>query len=519
MLFSPETMAVAGRLNTLVIDARAAVIQAPEARLLGLTQGQIVNAIAEVRGERLKLILQGRAIELPRGLRLSPGDAVTLKALAQTSGQWQLQPQAINGKPVTLAPTPQVAQAPQTASKPQTAPASQTTPASQTAQTTQTTPAPQTTPAKQIPQGQQPLQSLQPVQSRAGTATPIPAPTGAQTTIAQAGAPTAKVSPKTPVPPGHVRFTPDAQVTTKAAEALAAATNKPAATQTPAGVQPLAQPDAAVSARLSALLSRPPDTSAWAHLFKSGALGQLLKWVTHAAPRSSAATSALATPVGAAAPLAERFDQWPLLNLRMGGLTPRTLRDAMLASGLSAEALLARGDSRGRPDVKTLLRQLMAVLQQGTNAHTVVKDAFDDIERAQVDAAQALERRELAFSLVLPFSDAEPINLKFQRHAKRDDAPGHVYTVDVHTQNQRLGELWMRSQIHIQANRTDVALTMWAVRADVAVQARAHVDDLRDELEAAGLGLIEVQVFNAARPNQDAAWTTPDAGTVLDVSA
>ena len=498
MLFSPETMAVAGRLNTLVIDARAAVIQAPEARLLGLTQGQIVNAIAEVRGERLKLILQGRAIELPRGLRLSPGDAVTLKALAQTSGQWQLQPQAINGKPVTLAPTPQIAQAPQTVSKPQTAPASPTTPASQTAQTTQTTPAPQTTP---------------------GAATPIPAPTGAQTTIAQAGAPTAKVSPKTPVPPGHVRFTPDAQVTTKAAEALAAATNKPAAALTPAGVQPLAQPDAAVSARLSALLSRPPDTSAWAHLFKSGALDQLLKWVTHAAPRSSAATSALATPVGAAAPLAERFDQWPLLNLRMGGLTPRTLRDAMLASGLSAEALLARGDSKGRPDVKTLLRQLMAVLQQGTNAHTVVKDAFDDIERAQVDAAQALERRELAFSLVLPFSDAEPVNLKFQRHAKRDDAPGHVYTVDVHTQNQRLGELWMRSQIHIQADRTDVALTMWAVRADVAVQARAHVDDLRDELEAAGLGLIEVQVFNAARPNQDAAWTTPDAGTVLDVSA
>ena len=501
MLFSPETMAVAGRLNTLVIDARAPVIQAPEARLLGLTQGQIVNAIAEVRGERLKLILQGRAIELPRGLRLSPGDAVTLKALAQTSGQWQLQPQAINGKPVTLAPTPQTTQAPQTA------PASQTTPASQTAQAAQTTPAPQTTPAKQIPQGQP---SLQPAQSRAGAATPMPAPTGAPTAIAQANA---------PAPPSHVRFTPDAQVTTKAAEALAAATNKPAAAQTPAGVQPLAQPDAAVSARLSALLSRPPDTSAWAHLFKSGALDQLLKWVTHAAPRSGGATPTLATPTGAVAPLAERFDQWPLLNLRMGGLTPRTLRDAMLASGLSAEALLARGDSKGRPDVKTLLRQLMAVLQQGTNAHTVVKDAFDDIERAQVDAAQALERRELAFSLVLPFSDAEPVNLKFQRHAKRDDAPGHVYTVDVHTQNQRLGELWMRSQIHIQADRTDVALTMWAVRADVAVQARAHVDDLRDELEAAGLGLIEVQVFNAARPNQDAAWTTPDAGTVLDVSA
>jgi hypothetical protein len=498
MLFSPETMAVAGRLNTLVLEARAPVIQAPEARLLGLTQGQIVNAIAEVRGERLKLILQGRAIELPRGLRLSPGDAVTLKALAQTSGQWQLQPQAINGKPVTLVSTPPPAQAPQS------------TPVSQTVS------APQTMLGKPIPQAAQPSQ---PGQSRAGAPTPIPASTGAPTTSAQTGVQAAMVSHKTPAPHGNFQATPDARIATKAADALAAANNKPAAAQTPAGMQPLAQPDAAVSARLSALLSRPPDTSAWAHLFKSGALDQLLKWVTNAAPRSSAGTQSLVTSTGAAAPLAERFDQWPLLNLRMGGLTARTLRDAMLASGLSAEALLARGDSKGRPDVKTLLRRLMAVLQQGTNAHTVVKDAFDDIERAQVDAVQALERRELAFSLVLPFSDAEPINLKFQRHAKRDDAPGHVYTVDVHTQNQRLGELWMRSQIHIQADRTDVALTMWAVRADVAVQARAHVDDLRHELEAAGLGLIEVQVFNAVRPNQDAAWTTPDAGTVLDVSA
>ena len=499
MLFSPETMAVAGRLNTLVLEARAPVIQAPEARLLGLTQGQIVNAIAEVRGERLKLILQGRVIELPRGLRLSPGDVVTFKALPQTSGQWQLQPQAINDKPVTLVSTPPPAQAPQSA------------PVSQ-----QTVSAPQTTPGKSIPQGAQPSQ---PGQSRAGAPTPIPASAGTPTTIAQMGLQAAMVGPKTPAPPGNFQATPDARITTNAAEAIAAANNKPAAAQSPAGVQPLAQPDAAVSARLSALLSRPPDTSAWAHLFKSGALDQLLKWVTNAAPRSGAATPTSSTPIGAATPLAERFDQWPLLNLRMGGLTSRTLRDAMLASGLSAEALLARGGSKGRPDVKTLLRQLMAVLQQGTNAHTVVKDAFDDIERAQVDAAQALERRELAFSLVLPFSDAEPVNLKFQRHAKRDDAPGHVYTVDVHTQNQRLGELWMRSQIHIQADRSDVALTMWAVRADVAVQARAHVDDLRDELEAAGLGLIEVQVFNAARPNQDPAWSTPDAGTVLDVSA
>ena len=80
MLFTPETMAVAGRVNTLVLEARAPMIQAPEARLLGLTQGQIINAIAEVRGERLKLILQGRPIDLPRGLRLQAGDTVVTKA-------------------------------------------------------------------------------------------------------------------------------------------------------------------------------------------------------------------------------------------------------------------------------------------------------------------------------------------------------------------------------------------------------------------------------------------------------
>ena len=93
MLFSPETLALAGRANPVLLEGRSPIVQAVQAKALGLSDGQIVSAIAEVRGERLKLILQGRAIDWPSGLRLKPGETVLLKAYVQTNGTWLLQPQ------------------------------------------------------------------------------------------------------------------------------------------------------------------------------------------------------------------------------------------------------------------------------------------------------------------------------------------------------------------------------------------------------------------------------------------
>ena len=408
MLYTPETLALAGRANPVLLEGRAPIIQAAQARALGLTDGQVVNAVAQVRGERLKLLLQGSVIDWPAGMRLKAGDTVALRAHVQTNGSWLLQP-LLGG-----------------AARPD---------------------------AKSVPS----------------------APS-------VASAPSASATPPT------------------------------------SAYAPLAHTDAAMSVRLSGLLARAPDTQAWTHLFQSGAISQL------ASALGSSLSGVSSAQPGATAPgRHEWFDLWPALRLSMASLSARGLREAMLANGLSAEALLARGSPAAAQDTKTLLRNLLRKLGPTAPNSAMVSDALDDLERAQVEAVQALDRRELSFSMVLPFIDADPVNLRFKRPARNSPDEPAVFTVDVHTNNQRLGELWLRTVITPPgagaSEPPSVDMTMWAIREDVARAAQLASADLADELEANGLAMAKLQVFNAARPASSHTWQPPNAGTVLDVNA
>ncbi len=416
MLFSPETLALAGRANPVLPEGRSPIVQAVQAKALGLSDGQIVSAIAEVRGERLKLILQGRAIDWPSGLRLKPGEAVLLKAHVQTNGTWVLQPQ----------------------------------------------------------------------------------------TGAGAGSSVGTLLAGGRVAPFHAPVATAANVAAGPAVA-------------PSAYSPLANADAAMSARLSGLLARPPDTQAWMHLFQSGALSQLV---------SALGATLGASPGSGGIPVAgkrEWFDWWPALRLSMASLSATGLREAMLANGLSAEALLVRGSPNAATDIKALLRNMLRRLGPTTPGSVVLSDALDDLERAQVEAVQSLDKRELAFSMVLPFVDTDPVTLRFRRQARTNPNDPAVFTVDVHTNSQRLGELWLRTVITPPATGTSgassVDMTMWALREDVAQAALAARGDLAGELDAKGLSMTNLQVFNAARPASSHTWSPPEAGSVLDVNA
>ena len=502
MLFTSETVAVAARMSALVLEARAPIVQAPEARVLGLTEGQIITALAGIRGERLKLILQGRGIDLPRGLRLKEGDTVVLKAHAQTNGQWQLQPVSVNGQAVKSAAT----------------------------LVGQGGAAINSVPSNQEGEAIEPIRGQTPRQDPSGLPPRAPAAGAADTPAKHAhaavrGAADPARPEKAPAERALPRekLLPTRQFLAQNARSLPPVQQDGVA-PSKAGAnapKPLAQADTTVPARLNALIASTPEPLAWARLFKSDAFSQLLAMVSGLPNRrADASATAPRRPI-----VSQTFDQWPMSGLRMRSLTPEGLRNALLASGLSAEAMLVRGEKKAGTDGKSLLRQLLSVAKLGSEAHTVVKDALDEIQRVQVDAAQALDRRELAFSLVLPFADADPVSFKFHRKGKRDDLAGNVYTVDVHTQSRRLGDLWMRSKIDIQRERTDVALTMWIPRADVAKQAQAQLGALRAELEAAGLGLVDAHVLQSARPQGAASDAetrlTPGNGdrSVWDVSA
>jgi hypothetical protein len=67
--------------------------------------------------------------------------------------------------------------------------------------------------------------------------------------------------------------------------------------------------------------------------------------------------------------------------------------------------------------------------------------------------------------------------------------------------------------------RHQVELTMWALREEVAQQARVHATELVLELGAAGLELQQFQIYNAPRPGSDLVRTPPDRGLVVDALA
>ena len=60
---------------------------------------------------------------------------------------------------------------------------------------------------------------------------------------------------------------------------------------------------------------------------------------------------------------------------------------------------------------------------------------------------------------------------------------------------------------------------MWALREDVAQQARSHSTELVLELGAAGLELQQFQIYNSPRPASDQSRPAPQRGLVVDALA
>lgn len=364
MLSGPEQAALPGRLNPIYLEGRPLALETPVARLLGLRDGQVVQASVELRGEALKLLLNGKLLDLPPGLRFRPGDTVFLRAYQGASG-WLLK-----------------------------------------------------------------------------------------------------------------LFDPAAQ---------------PAA-QTAAPVAPEAATAQINASRLAALSLRPPMSPTLLELF---------------APRQAAA---LLQTTGNPE-LAAVFQR---MQLSMRGLSGSNLQAAVFGSGLWMEALLSRGQSPAATDTKAWLRRMIRALSDKDSAMiSSLKRAVDDIEAAQVESLAAQSRGELSFGMVLPFVDANPVQLKFFRPARQPGKEAPPFSVDIHTQNEVLGEIWLKTSI---SKASHVDLMMWALKGSAVRLARKHSEALGERLQKAGLTMDSFRIFHAARPSLPEGWSPP-AGAMLDVSA
>ncbi len=260
---------------------------------------------------------------------------------------------------------------------------------------------------------------------------------------------------------------------------------------------PLALNDAGVLvSRVANLLFRPAGLPELGQLFKPGVLENLLQSV----------------------PRPDLQAQWRSLQLSMAQLTPQALQRA-IAAGMGAEVWLARGLTPPADDPKQLLRRLLAALAKPDGEDedasiSPLKRAVEEIDASRVQAVQANAQQEVLLRMMLPFHDAEPVELVFRR-APRHGGETPPFTVNVHSRSQSLGELWLKTQLQGEK----VELTMWALQADVVRQARARAPELAVQLVDAGLTMQGFQIHHGARPAEPADFRPSGRGMVVDVSA
>lgn len=202
-------------------------------------------------------------------------------------------------------------------------------------------------------------------------------------------------------------------------------------------------------------------------------------------------------------------------------MNPITLKRLVSGQARSAESLLAQGVSAD-DDPKTIIKQMLAFLQKetlqglGRKEVSELEQAVRELESAQVQAAQKWLSGELSLHVVLPFVDHEPVDLHFQKPARKPNQEEPPLTVDIHSRSRMLGEVWLNTTI---SQGTGVDLVMWALRSDVAGLAKQRATELGLELGAAGLNLQSFQIFNAARPLVRTTEAAGSRGSVIDTQA
>ena len=271
-------------------------------------------------------------------------------------------------------------------------------------------------------------------------------------------------------------------------------------------VLPAAAPTAAPAAAAAALnapapVLPPTILSMLVHPLSSPALTQLFSGGLMAGALAAANVPELAALFRKARP-------------SMARLTPDSLRGAVADSGLFAESALASGKLPQEYDIKQLLRRLLKTTAGNPAITDTVERAIEDIESSQLQAVQAQTQGDLMLNLVIPFVDANPVRLMFFRPAPSPEQPDPPYTVNVHSRNDVLGEVWLKTAI---TAKTQIDLTMWALLPEVAAAAGKASHALGQELEKAGLRMKSFVVYNSARrdPERDAA----PPGSVINFQA
>lgn len=208
------------------------------------------------------------------------------------------------------------------------------------------------------------------------------------------------------------------------------------------------------------------------------------------------------------------------MSLNMSHVSPQSLKKMVLSQAVSAEHLMANSEEV-EDSPRSLLHKLLQSLESSsTEEHLGVKsqakEVLQELEAAQVQSAQDWTRGALSLKVVIPFADADPVDLHFKKPARQPGESDTPLSVDIHSKSRLLGEVWLNTTI-TQGRQVD--LVMWAVRPEVADLAQLNAKELGFELADSGLQLSSFQIFNVPRPQEVLLETLPKLGAVVDAKA
>ena len=208
------------------------------------------------------------------------------------------------------------------------------------------------------------------------------------------------------------------------------------------------------------------------------------------------------------------------MSLSMSHVSAQGLKKMILSQASSAEHMLANSeDVEDTP--KSLLHQMLESLASSDSsgdlsAKNQISKSLQELEASQVQCAQDWTRGALSLKVVIPFLDADPVDLHFKKPPRQSGEPETPLSVDIHSKSRVLGEVWLNTTI---TKGSQVDLVMWAVKPEVAELAKLNAKELGFELSDSGLKLSSFQIFNVPRPQEVLLESLPKVGTVVDAKA
>ena len=188
------------------------------------------------------------------------------------------------------------------------------------------------------------------------------------------------------------------------------------------------------------------------------------------------------------------------------------VRSALVNSGLFTEHALGH-QLPVRSDLKQILRSLLRNNSLQKSESEVINSAVDEIESRQIEGLIAQQNKEVSYHFVIPFFDADPVEIHFERGRTTTAKDEDDWVINLHTKSSDLGEIWSKSTIKASS---EIEMIFWAIDEKVAQVAGVGRTKLADLISEFGLSLTKFSVLNAPRPNLDPTLSGP--GQVLDVT-